>query len=249
MRNPNERKVFLAGAAGTIGKRLVPLLIQRGWQVVGTTRSAEKAQALAAAGVQPVVVDVFDARAIERAVVEARPAVVLHELSDLPAGLDPAHLPDAIVRNARIRSGGTANLVTAALEARVPRIVAQSIAWAYAPQNRPLREDDPLDLGATGTRAISVGGVAELERLVLGSPLFAGIVLRYGRLYGPGTGTDVAVAPSLHIDAAAWATALALEQGQPGIYNIADPGPTVDTDKARTKLHWTADWRAVEAHR
>lgn len=250
MHSPGNRTVFLAGAAGTIGNRLIPLLLQRSWQVVGTTRSTDKAKALEAAGVEPVVVDVFDAYAIERAVAHARPAVVLHQLTDLPAGLDPAHMAAAITRNARIRSEGTANLVAAAIAARVPRMVAQSIAWAYAPQSRPLREEDPLDLAAEGTRAISVHGVAELERRVLDSPPLAGIVLRYGRLYGPGTGADVATAqPSLHIDAAAWAAVLALERGAPGIYNIADPGPQVDTGKARTKLDWSADWRISNARR
>jgi nucleoside-diphosphate-sugar epimerase len=242
MRNPDGRKVFLAGAAGVIGKRLVPLLLQRGWQVVGTTRSTEKAKALAAAGAQPVVVDVFDAQALQRAIVDARPAVVLHELTDLPAGLDRARMTEAIARNARMRSEGTANLVAAALAAGVSRIVAQSIAWAYAPQSRPLREDDPLDLQAEGTRGISVRGVAELERRVLESPPLAGVVLRYGHLYGPGTGADVATAPpALHIDAAAWATVLAVERAEPGIYNIADPSPQLDTGKARTKLDWSAD--------
>ena len=243
MRNPHDRKLFLAGASGVIGRRLVPLLLQRGWHVVGTTRSSEKAKALAAAGAEPVVVDVFDARAIERAIAHAQPALVLHELTDLPPGLDPARMADAIARNARIRSEGTANLVAAALAARVPRMVAQSIAWAYAPQTRPLREEDPLDLQAEGTRAISVGGVVELERRVLESPPLAGVVLRYGRLYGPGTGAEVAAAPSVHIDAAAWATVLAVERAAPGIYNIADPGPQLDTGKAQTKLDWSADWR------
>jgi nucleoside-diphosphate-sugar epimerase len=243
MNNPDHRKLFLAGATGVIGKRLVPLLLQRGWHVSGTTRSTEKAKALAAAGAEPVVVDVFDARALERAVVHAQPAVVLHELTDLPPGLDPAHMADAIVRNARIRSEGTANLVAAALAARVPRMVAQSIAWAYAPQSRSLREEDPLDLQAEGARAISVRGIAELERRVLESPPLAGIVLRYGRLYGPGTGAETAPAPSVHIDAAVWATVLAVERAAPGIYNIADPGPLLDTGKAQTQLDWSADWR------
>lgn len=245
MHNPDERKLFLAGAAGAIGKRLVPLLLQRGWQVVGTTRSTDKAKALASAGAQPVVVDVFDTQALARAVANAQPAVIVHQLTDLPPGLDPARMADAVVRNARMRSEGTANLVAAALAARVPRIVAQSIAWAYAPQARSLREEDPLDLGAEGSRAISVRGVAELEWRVLASPPLAGTVLRYGHLYGPGTGADNASAlPSLHVDAAAWAAVLAIERGEPGIYNIADPGPQLDTSKARTQLDWRAEWRA-----
>ncbi|HJY40677.1 MAG TPA: hypothetical protein VJ303_05565, partial [Steroidobacteraceae bacterium] len=98
---------------------------------------------------------------------------------------------------------------------------------------------------AEGARAISVHGIAELERRVLASPPLAGIALRYGHLYGPGTGADSASAlPSLHVDAAAWAAVLAIERGEPGIYNIADPGPQLDTAKARAKLDWSADWRS-----
>src|SRR5262245_4272148 len=96
MTNRDHRKLFLAGATGVIGSRLVPLLLQRGWHVVGTTRSSEKAKALAAAGAEPLVVDVFDRPALERAVAQTRPAVVLHELTDLPVGLDPAHMADGI---------------------------------------------------------------------------------------------------------------------------------------------------------
>ena len=244
MQSPGNRKVFLAGAAGVIGRRLVPLLLQRSWHVVGTTRSTERAKALAAAGAEPVVVDVFDAPALERAVVAAQPSVVVHQLTDLPAGLDPALMTEALSRNARVRSVGTANLVAATLTARVPRIVAQSIAWAYAPQARPLREEDPLDLQAEGMRAITVRGVAELERCVLDSPPLAGVVLRYGRFYGPGTGADARGAPPVvHIDAAAWATVLAVERADPGIYNIAERCAYLATDKARTKLEWNADWR------
>lgn len=247
MVSKSDQRLFLAGATGAIGKRLVPLLVQRGWRVFGTTRFAEKAQLLAAAGAEPVVVDVFDADALARAVAEAQPAVVVHQLTDLPPGLDPAQMPEALVRNSRIRDEGTANLVAAALAARVPLMVAQSIAWVYAPQSRPCREDDPIDSRAEGLRATTLRGVVALEKRVLESPPLKGIVLRYGRLYGPGTGMSTADQPSLHVDAAAWAAVLAIERGAPGIYNIAEPGPYLDTSKARAQLDWSAEWRTSEA--
>src|SRR6516162_2121858 len=130
-------KIFLAGAAGAIGKRLVPLLLDAGHDVVGTTRSAAKAEALRAAGVEPVVVDVFDAPALSRAVSAARPDVVVHQLTDLPPGLDPGQMTEGSQRNARMRREGTRNLVVAALGSSVRRLIAQSIAWMYAPGPEP----------------------------------------------------------------------------------------------------------------
>jgi hypothetical protein len=153
-------KIFLAGATGAIGKRLVPLLLRAGHDVVGTTRSPTKAHALRAAGVEPVVVDVFDASALSRAVTDARADVVLHQLTDLPPGLDPTQMAEGTLRNARMRREGTKNLVAAMHRAGVYRLVAQSIAWMYAPGPEPHSEDDPLDVYAEGTRAITAAGVA-----------------------------------------------------------------------------------------
>ena len=229
-------KIFLAGAAGTIGKRLVPLLLEAGHHVVGTTRSTTKADGLRAAGVQPVVVDVFDASALSRAVSAARPDIIVHHLTDLPAGLDPSRMAEGTRRNARMRREGTRNLVDAALAAGVHRFVAQSIAWMYAPGPEPHGEDDPLDLHAPGTRAITADGVATLERLTIASPSIDGVVLRYGHLYGPGTGADAAEIPSLHVDAAAWAVLPAIKKARNGIYNLAEPNRYLSTDKARREL-------------
>ena len=153
-------KIFMAGATGAIGRRLVPLLLNAGHGVVGTTRSATKADRLRAAGVEPVVVDVFDAPALSAAVLEAHPDIVVHQLTDLPPGLDPSQMTEGTQRNARMRSQGTQNLVAAALGAGVRRLVTQSIAWMYAPGKEPHSEDDPLDINAGGTRAITVAGVA-----------------------------------------------------------------------------------------
>ena len=105
-------------------------------------------------------------------------------------GLEPGRMAEAIARNAHIRDEGTRNLLTAAAAAGARRVVAQSIAWAYAPGPEPHRESDPLDLGAVGSRAVSVRGIAALEYWILNSPPLAGVVLRYGQFYGPGTGVD-----------------------------------------------------------
>jgi nucleoside-diphosphate-sugar epimerase len=244
-------KIFLAGAAGAIGKRLVPLLLDAGHHVVGTTRSTSKANALRAAGVEPVIVDVFDAPALSRAVSAARPDVVIHQLTDLPPGLEPARMAEGTQRNARMRREGTQNLVAAALAAGVHRLVAQSIAWMYAPGPQPHGEDDPLDVHAAGTRAVTAEGVATLERLTTSSPPIDGVVLRYGHLYGPGTGASTAEAPALHVDAAAAAAVLALEKARRGIYNIAEPSGYLSTEKAQRELGFDAGarWNAAARHR
>jgi nucleoside-diphosphate-sugar epimerase len=236
-------RVFLAGASGAIGQRLIPQLLAAGHHVMGTTRSPDKAATLRALGVEPVIVDVFDAEALSRGMLAARPDIVVHQLTDLPPGLNPSRMGEAVVRNARIREEGTRNLVAAAAASGARRIVAQSIAWAYAPGPEPHGEADPLDGGATGNRGISVGGVIALEKAVLNAP-FAGVVLRYGQLYGPGTETDTpAGASPVHVDAAAYAALLALEKGAPGAFNVAEPNQAVSTQKAVEELGWRADFR------
>jgi nucleoside-diphosphate-sugar epimerase len=240
-------KIFLAGAAGAIGKRLVPLLLNARHHVVGTTRSTIKADGLRAAGVEPVVVDVFEAQALSEAVLEAQPDIIIHQLTDLPSGLNPSQMTEGTQRNARMRSQGTQNLVVAALGAGVHRLIAQSIAWMYAPGKEPHSEDDPLDIEARATRAITVAGVATLERLTTSSPSIDGVVLRYGHLYGPGTGASTAEAPALHVDAAAAAAVLALEKAQRGIYNIAEPSRYLSTEKAQRELGFDAGARSNAA--
>ena len=147
------------------------------------------------------------------------------------------------VRNARIRRQGTANLVGAALAAGARRLIAQSIAWAYAPGPEPHAEADSLDSGAEGSRAVSVGGVIALEKHVLGASPIDGIVLRYGHLYGPGTGTEAAAEPAVHVDAAANAALLAVERGTQGTFNVAEPNGYIATDKAVSELGWHAGFR------
>src|SRR5262249_3895294 len=147
-------KIFLAGATGAIGRRLVPMLVSAGYVVTGTTRSTTKAEELRAAGVEPVVVDVFDASALSGVVLHAKPDIVLDQLTDLPPSLNPSQMTEGTQRNARMRSQGTQNLVAAALGAGVHRLIAQSIAWMYAPGKEPHTEDDALDGDALAPRTL-----------------------------------------------------------------------------------------------
>jgi nucleoside-diphosphate-sugar epimerase len=154
-------RIFLAGATGVIGRRLLPLLVGAGHEVAGLTRSAGNADALAAAGATPVVADVYDAAALSAALVAFRPDLVMHQLTDLP---DRAQeLDEHRARNARIRVEGTDNLLAAATAAGATRVVAQSIAWTPP------------------------GGAPSVEHLESAVLAFGGVVVRYGQFYGPGT--------------------------------------------------------------
>ena len=237
-------RVFLAGATGVIGRRLTPLLVAAGYDVTGTTRSPDKAAELKARGVEAVVVDVFDGDTLRSAVMRARPEVVIHQLTDLPDVIDPARMPEALARNARLRIDGTANLVAAARQAGARRLIAQSIAFAYADGPEPHAEDDPL-VSADGDRpgAVSARGVRALEDAVHNARTIEGIVLRYGRLYGPGTWNTPNARAPLHVDAAAQAALLAITRGAPGIYNVAEEDGAVSIDKARSELGFDPAFR------
>jgi nucleoside-diphosphate-sugar epimerase len=240
-----SEKVFVAGATGAVGTALVALLIDAGYTVYGSTRRADRAAALQAQGVHPVVIDVFDADALKAALVRIAPWAVVHQLTDLPKDLDPARMTEAAALNARVRTEGTRNLVAAAQSAGAQRLVAQSIAWAYASGPRPFTEDQPLDVDAQGTRRVSVDGVVALEQAVLGAQGVHGItatVLRYGQLYGPGTSTaEPKGAMPLHVAAAARAALLALQRSTGGVFNIAEDSAEVSSEKAKRAWGWTAD--------
>jgi nucleoside-diphosphate-sugar epimerase len=238
-------KVFLAGAAGAIGRRLVPLLIEAGHSVTGTTRSGETAAELRARGVTAVVVDAFDAAALRDAVMRAEPQVVIHQLTDLPKILDKARPPGGFSGNTRLRIEGTANLVAAAQAAGARRLIAQSIAFAYAPGREPYAETDPLASSeGDSSHAVTARGVRALEGAVLGATGLIGIVLRYGRLWGPGTWN---AGPSgrgvVHVDAAAHVALLALTRGQAGVYNVAETDGALATDKAQRELAFNPAFR------
>jgi nucleoside-diphosphate-sugar epimerase len=230
-------RIFLAGATGVIGRRLTPLLVQMGHQVTGATRSFEKAGLIEAMRGQPVVVDVFDADALTAAAIAARPDVGIHQLTDLPSAPGTPGYEDAQQRNVRLRIEGTRNLMAAAKAAGAKRAIVQSIAFVYAPGEGARQETDPLDVDAAGIRSLTVKGVVALEEATLRTPGIAGLVLRYGYLYGPGTWYQKpAKPPSLHVDAAAQAALLALTRGAPGIYNIAEDDGAVASAKARAEL-------------
>jgi len=238
-----NKRIFLAGATGAIGRRLAPLLIANGWRVFGSTRSEEKVAQLKNAGVEPFVVDVFDAVALQGVLTQIRPEIVIHQLTDLPYALDPAQMTAALVRNARLRNEGTRNLVAAAVQAGAQRLIAQSISFIYNEGPKPHQEADALLPVTHPVYGETVQGVMSLERQVIEAPL-DGIVLRYGLLYGPGTGFDAPIAPgSVHVDAAAKAAELAVTQGQRGIYNVTETDGTTSSEKAIKAFGWNAGWR------
>lgn len=228
-------RIALAGATGVIGRALLPLLRDRGHQVTALVRDPASGAGLG----EVAVADALDPLAVRAAIVAARPDVVVHQLSALRGGSSP----DALERTARLRTEGTANLITAARAAGARRLVVQSIAFAAAPVGDPvLDEDAPLYLDAPDPGwAETVRAVAELERLVLGVRDLAGVVLRYGALYGPGTQYDPAgpfargrfvlpgdgagITSFLHVEDAALAALTAVESTATGVFHITDDEP------------------------
>jgi nucleoside-diphosphate-sugar epimerase len=235
-------KVFLAGATGVIGRPLIGLLRAAGHSVTGTTRSAGKLAEIEKLGATGVAVDAFDAEGLKRAVVAAKPDVLIHQLTDLPDVSDPAQMASVREKNSRLRIEGTCNLMAAAKAAGVPRVVAQSIAFVYAPGEGARKETDPLD--SSEAQRVTIDGVKALEHAVLNTPGIDGIVLRYGRLYGPGTWFDKPGSlGSLTTGAAAQAALLALTNGAPGVYNIAEDDGAFSVEKARRELGFDPAFR------
>jgi nucleoside-diphosphate-sugar epimerase len=235
--------IFVAGATGVIGRPLVKLLRHAGHDVTGTTRSAGKIADIEKLGGKGVVADALDAEALRRAVIAAKPDVVIHQLTDLPDVSDPAQMVVAREKNSRVRIEGTSNLMAAAKAASVRRVIAQSIAFVYAPGKKPYREGDPLD--ESEAQRTTIAGVKALEDAVLNTPGIDGIVLRYGRLYGPGTWFDKpGSAGVLTCDAAAQAALLAVTKGTPGIYNVAEDDGEFAIDKACRELGFDPGFRA-----
>jgi len=239
-------KIFLAGASGVIGRRLVPMLVAGGHDVVGMSRSGDRAAALERAGARGVAVDVFDRDRLHDVLSAERPEIVIDELSDLPRTLAPSG--DAqFDGNVRIRTEGTRNLVDAARAAGARRIITQSYAHVYAPRGDWVKgEDGPLDVGrdVPRGRARNAESVRTLEQIVVGTPGIEGVALRYGVFYGPGTayasdgsmaalvhrrhlpivGGGEGLTSFVHVDDAAAATMLTLS-GRTGVFNICDDDP------------------------
>lgn len=195
-RGPGVR-VFLAGASGAIGQRLVPLLVAAGHTVGAMTRSPGKASVLSELGADPIVCDVFDKERLIPAVCDFAPDVILNELTDLPD--DAGSIRHYAELNARIRTEGNRNLLEAAGHSGSPKFLAQSVAWQLAD-------------------AVAARAVADLERSVLAAH---GVVLRYGQFYGPGTyyPHEIPPEPRIHIDSAASMTVGALKAA-PGVVVI-----------------------------
>jgi nucleoside-diphosphate-sugar epimerase len=232
-------KVFVAGASGAIGTRLVPQLIGSGHEVTGTTRSAEKAERLRSVGADAVVLDLLDAAAVRDAVAAARPDAIVHQATALTGLSDFKHFDRSFAETNRLRTEGTDALLAAARSAGVERVVGQSFAgWPYAREGGPVKtEDDPLDPTPVPAMRETHAALRYLERSVLDA---GGIVLRYGGFYGspddaqvevvrkrrfPVVGDGGGVWSFVHLDDAASATVLALERGEPGIYNVVDDEP------------------------
>jgi nucleoside-diphosphate-sugar epimerase len=240
-------RIFIAGATGVVGRPLVPLLVSRGHQVVATARTAEKAAALKAAGAMPTEVDGLDRDGVLRAVQAARPDVVVHQMTALADVTSFKNLDASLALTNRLRTEGTDHLLAAARAAGAQRFVAQSFTgWPNAREGgRVKTEDDPLDAHPAPTMVQTLDAIRTLEDTVVGASDLAGIALRYGGFYGPGTslgpggffveavrkrrlpiiGEGTGVFSFLHIADAAEATRLAIEGGPPGLYNIVDDDP------------------------
>lgn len=230
-------RIFVAGAAGAVGRQLVPMLVEAGHQVTGTTRSPERAEWLRSVGAEPAIVDAFDANAMLATVVASTPEVVIHQLTDLALGFGAEEL----AKTQRLREIGTRNLVAAALSAGSRRLVAQSGAWLYADGPTPHDETHPLRAATDEPKDAPLRGIIELERQVTQPIAMDGVILRYGFFYGPNTAWEAEMPPQprVAVDAAARAALLAVDRGPAGIYNVVDDGAPVANRKARDLLGWT----------
>jgi nucleoside-diphosphate-sugar epimerase len=239
-------RVFVAGASGAVGRRLVPMLVARGYQVIGTTTSEKNVETIRALGAEPVVVDGLDAAGIGKAVARAEPDAIIHQMTALSSTADFKQFDRWFALTNRLRTEGTENLLAAAKAGGVPRFVVQSFTgWSNERTGGWIKtEDDPLDPNPVAAQRETLAAIRFLERAVTEAPL-DGIVVRYGGLYGPGSseklveilrkrmfpviGNGAGYVSSTHVDDAAGGTLAALEHGRRGeIYNIVDddPAPT-----------------------
>ena len=232
-------RVFVAGASGAIGTRLVPRLIEAGHEVIGTSRSAGNADRVRALGAHPIALDLLDREAVIAAVVAAEPDAIVHQATALAGARFSRNLDRTFAPTNRLRTEGTDALLAAAREAGVRRFVAQSFAsYRYAREGGPIKtEDDPLDPDPVATTRETNAAMRHLDEAVIGA---GGIALRYGGFYGapddgllapvrkrqfPIVGDGGGISSFIHLDDAAAATVRALEHGGAGVYNIVDDEP------------------------
>ncbi len=240
-------RVFVAGGAGVVGSSLIPALLEAGHEVSAGTRSEGRADAIRALGAEPVVADALDPEAISRAVAGVSPEAVIHQLTAIPARLNPRHPERDFALTNRLRSEGTDNLLAAARAAGARRFLAQSFAgWPFAREGGPVKDEDaPYTTDLPPKLTTMFDAIRHLETVVPAAEGLEGIVLRYGFFYGPGTSVapdgsvvaDVrkrrmpivaegaAIWSFVHIDDVAAATVAALERGRTGIYNVVDDDP------------------------
>jgi len=241
-------RIFIAGASGAIGSHLVPQLVARGHQVVGTTRSAAKVGTLRALGAEPVIVDALDPDSVADAVANAEPEVVVHQLTALSGPVTSRNTKRGIAETNRLRTQGTDYLLAAARAVGAGKVVAQSNAlWMERVAGQVAGEDDPLEPNPPADAWEGVEALRYLETAVTGISWGDGIAIRYGSFYGPGIGIERApggviaeqirkrkfpivgggggVTSLAHIADAASATVAAIERGRPGIYHVADDEP------------------------
>jgi len=240
-------RIFVAGATGAIGLQLVPQLIAAGHSVVGTTRTAAKAELIKRMGAEPVIADGLDAPAIRAAVIAAEPDTIIDQMTDLADVTDIRHFDRAFTATNRLRTQGTDFLLAAAREAGAGRFIAQSFCgWTYGRGGEEIKtETDALDPDPPAELRRTLQAIQHLEDAVTGSADPEGIVLRYGSFYGPDTGMlSRAMIDQLrgrrvpligggggrwsfiHVEDAAAATVAAVDRGKPGnIYNIVDDEP------------------------
>jgi nucleoside-diphosphate-sugar epimerase len=232
-------RVFITGATGAIGTPLVTQLLDGGHQVIGTTRTPAKAEALRSRGAEAIELDLLDRRAVWEAVAAAEPEAIVHQATALAGLSDFKHFDRSFAMTNRLRTEGTDALLAAAAETGVRRFVAQSYtSWPYAREGGPVKtEDDRLDPDPATQMRESLAAIRHLEECVVG---FGGIALRYGGFYGspadaqlelvrkrrfPLVGDGAGIWSFIHVEDAAAATVLAVERGEPGVYNVVDDDP------------------------
>jgi nucleoside-diphosphate-sugar epimerase len=242
-------KVFVAGATGALGRNLVPQLVERGHEVTGMTRTPAKQDLVRALGARPVVADALDPDAVARAVAEAEPEVIVHQLTALSGSIDLRHIDRDFAETNRLRTEGTDHLLAAGRAVGAKRFVAQSFAgWPFARTGGPVKDENAaLDPAPPAQLRTTMGAIRHLEEAVMGAGWTEGVVLRYGGFYGPGTsfsedpegehveairkrkfpivGSGAGMWSFIHIVDAATATVEAIEHGERGVYNVVDDEP------------------------